>query len=109
MGGTVTPACPRCGSAMVVRRQRATGDAFYGCTRFPDCRGTIGISGFVDDVRMPKRRRPRLSTGGKYAKDAPEVIELLVARVIGRDLSLREGCLVQGIGLVLLAAIAIWF
>ena len=34
-----TPACPRCGSTMLMRRSRA-GREFWGCPGFPDCRGT---------------------------------------------------------------------
>ncbi|MBN8768660.1 MAG: restriction endonuclease [Stenotrophomonas nitritireducens] len=32
--------CPRCGAAMVERRNRQTGAFFMGCSRFPICRGT---------------------------------------------------------------------
>ncbi|WP_349779567.1 restriction endonuclease [Xanthomonas sp. WHRI 7065] len=32
--------CPRCGSALVQRRNRRTGENFLGCTQFPKCRGT---------------------------------------------------------------------
>ncbi|OWY01948.1 hypothetical protein B6V75_15450 [Thioclava sp. F1Mire-8] len=35
-----TDGCPRCGSAMVERRSKKTGDVFLGCTNFPKCRGT---------------------------------------------------------------------
>jgi len=38
-----TPSCPRCGSRMVrrvARRGRNAGGAFWGCSRFPTCRGT---------------------------------------------------------------------
>jgi restriction system protein len=38
-----TPACPACGSTMVRRIARKgprAGSAFWGCTRYPDCRGT---------------------------------------------------------------------
>ncbi len=35
----VLAACPRCGSEMVLRRNRA-GQAFLGCSQFPNCRGT---------------------------------------------------------------------
>jgi restriction system protein len=38
--------CPRCGSPMVRREARRgahSGRAFYGCSRFPDCRGTAAI------------------------------------------------------------------
>jgi len=37
------PTCPRCGSAMVRRiakRGPSAGGAFWGCTAFPECRGT---------------------------------------------------------------------
>lgn len=31
--------CPRCGAALVERRNRRTGQSFLGCSRFPACRG----------------------------------------------------------------------
>jgi DNA topoisomerase-1 len=34
--------CPECGSAMVVRRSRF-GRLFYGCQRYPACRGLVSI------------------------------------------------------------------
>lgn len=37
---TGAPPCPRCGSAMVRRRNRSTGSAFWGCPAWPRCRGT---------------------------------------------------------------------
>lgn len=40
------PACPRCGNAMVRRTARQgaqAGTAFWGCTAYPRCRGTVGI------------------------------------------------------------------
>ncbi|WP_184647006.1 restriction endonuclease [Xanthomonas sp. 3307] len=35
-----SPACPRCGSTLVRRINRRTGDAFLGCSHFPRCRGS---------------------------------------------------------------------
>ncbi len=35
-----TPDCPRCGSAMVERTNRRANSTFWGCTSFPNCRGT---------------------------------------------------------------------
>ncbi|WP_435005048.1 restriction endonuclease [Xanthomonas arboricola] len=35
-----TPSCPRCGSALVQRRNRHTNQNFLGCIQFPKCRGT---------------------------------------------------------------------
>jgi len=40
------PACPQCGSAMVrrvARRGAKVGKAFWGCSTFPKCRGTVPI------------------------------------------------------------------
>lgn len=36
--------CPRCGTAMIKRSNRNTGDVFWGCTKFPACRGTRAIT-----------------------------------------------------------------
>ena len=33
-------ACGQCGSEMLVRRNRSTGESFYGCSRYPSCRFT---------------------------------------------------------------------
>lgn len=41
-----TPACPVCGSAMVLRtakRGQNAGNVFYGCRRYPGCRGIVNL------------------------------------------------------------------
>lgn len=38
---SATPPCPRCGQATIQRRNRQTGQPFFGCSGFPQCRGTI--------------------------------------------------------------------
>ncbi len=38
--------CPKCGGLMVVRRNRQTREPFYGCTEYPDCKGTRSIDAF---------------------------------------------------------------
>jgi hypothetical protein len=43
-----------------------------------------------------------LSAGGRYARDFPDLVELLVARRLGRSLSRKEGCLVQVVALIAL-------
>lgn len=43
----ITPSCPACNAAMVKRtatRGDNPGSKFWGCSRFPKCRGTISIS-----------------------------------------------------------------
>jgi predicted RNA-binding Zn-ribbon protein involved in translation (DUF1610 family) len=40
------PLCPQCGSQMIIRSARQgsnNGSQFFGCSRFPDCRGTRPI------------------------------------------------------------------
>ena len=32
--------CPRCGEKMIERASRKTGQAFFGCSRYPKCQGT---------------------------------------------------------------------
>jgi len=43
--------------------------------------------------------RQKLSTGGRQARDLPDAVELLVARVIGRNLTPIQGCIVQVLAL----------
>jgi len=40
------PACPSCGSLMALRTAKAgptPGSQFWGCTRYPDCKGTLPV------------------------------------------------------------------
>ncbi len=42
------PNCPKCGAGMVKRtakRGANAGNPFWGCSRYPDCRGTLSIDG----------------------------------------------------------------
>lgn len=38
------PNCPYCGKQMVLRKNRKTGKHFYGCSTYPNCKGTIKIA-----------------------------------------------------------------
>ena len=45
-GSSVIPPCPRCGGAMVLRtagKGDNKGNRFWGCSRFPTCRGIISV------------------------------------------------------------------
>lgn len=45
--GTISPACPKCGGAMVKRVARQgsnAGNEFWGCSKFPACRGIRALS-----------------------------------------------------------------
>ena len=39
------PSCPSCGGEMVKRYSSKTGDEFWGCYGFPECRGTRPLRG----------------------------------------------------------------
>lgn len=42
----MTPLCPKCGVAMVLRSSKkvgAAGNAFWGCSKFPECRGVLKV------------------------------------------------------------------
>ncbi len=41
-------ACPKCGSEMVLRvanKGPHSGKKFWGCSKFPDCRGVVSVGG----------------------------------------------------------------
>ena len=38
------PSCPLCGGTLVLRRNRRDGSPFWGCRRFPSCRGTRDVT-----------------------------------------------------------------
>ena len=43
-----TPHCPKCGGSMILREAKKganAGNIFWGCAKFPGCRGTLNISG----------------------------------------------------------------
>jgi hypothetical protein len=43
--------CPKCSSKMVKRTARRTNKDFYGCSKFPKCRGTRELDGSVREKR----------------------------------------------------------
>jgi hypothetical protein len=47
------PTCPRCGSPMARRKAGKTGSEFFGCLRFPDCRGTREVTDVPAPARSP--------------------------------------------------------
>jgi ssDNA-binding Zn-finger/Zn-ribbon topoisomerase 1 len=99
--------CPSCGSSMMPRHNRTTGEPFWACSRYPACRGTRPASTEITSApavpKSTRRRRYRLSDGRREPRNVPDVIELLVARRLGRNLGIWEGFAVQivAIGAVL--------
>jgi hypothetical protein len=97
-------ACPRCGSTMVRRTNSQSGEPFLGCSRFPGCRGTRPLAGGSSRAPVTFRPRYKLSAGGR-ARNIPDVVELLVARAIGRNLTPIQGCIVQVLAVAIFAGL----
>lgn len=36
-----SPKCPKCGSPTKSRKKKSDGSKFWGCVRYPDCKGTV--------------------------------------------------------------------
>ncbi len=50
-GSITTPLCPSCEGPMILRMNRRDGTSFWGCRRYPACRGTRDVG---SDSREPQ-------------------------------------------------------
>lgn len=50
--------CPKCGGEMASRTNRGTGQKFWGCKKYPACKGTLNTDGEVS-TRQNSQRRER--------------------------------------------------
>jgi len=55
------PRCPKCNAVMKIRSARASGDLFWGCTKYPDCNGTQPLT----DLDWEKLAGPDLRSLGE--------------------------------------------
>jgi len=39
------PLCPRCKGSMRKKKNKSNGTRFWGCSKYPECRGTVDIAG----------------------------------------------------------------
>jgi DNA helicase II / ATP-dependent DNA helicase PcrA len=46
--------CPKCGAQMIIRNRKDGSGKFYGCTKFPACRGIVNYQGEVRRVTVEK-------------------------------------------------------
>jgi DNA topoisomerase I len=66
------PKCPKCGSEMVLRKSYR--GEFYGCSKFPNCRGTVNVEGGQKaepektDEKCPKCGSPMQIKNGKRGR-----------------------------------------
>ncbi len=55
IAGSASPTCPECGGAMVTRtarRGRNAGGRFWGCLKYPKCKGTVDATGATAAERV---------------------------------------------------------
>jgi ssDNA-binding Zn-finger/Zn-ribbon topoisomerase 1 len=53
---TVTYKCPECGGEMLLRTNRQNDQKFWGCKKYPDCRGTRDSSGLSRAERDAEKK-----------------------------------------------------
>lgn len=53
---TDTYPCPECGREMALRTNRQNGNKFWGCKRYPDCKGTRDENGLSKEERAEAKR-----------------------------------------------------
>ena len=59
--------CPECGGPMISRMNGKTGQRFWGCKKFPDCRGTRNTDGEATqerEDRLPSDSATEIHGGG---------------------------------------------
>lgn len=54
---TQTFLCPECNGPMLLRTNRNDGNKFWGCTKYPNCRGTRDSAGLSKAERAAERSK----------------------------------------------------
>ena len=58
---TRTPTCPKCEGPMALRTKRSDGSSFWGCLRFPSCKGTRDIESSRESrINEPQDSAPQV-------------------------------------------------
>lgn len=69
MSGTLAPKCPNCSEDMILRlagKGRNKGNYFYGCSRFPRCKGTHPFNGNVNESDLSLPTSPMSEENGTF-------------------------------------------
>jgi len=53
--------CPECNGDMIQRRNKTNGDIFYGCRKYPNCKGTRDSNGLSRAEREEQSNRQEVS------------------------------------------------
>jgi predicted RNA-binding Zn-ribbon protein involved in translation (DUF1610 family) len=65
---TDTLACPDCGSDMALRTNRQNGNKFWGCKKYPNCRGTRDENGLSKAEREEQKyKQDQVSQEGGFS------------------------------------------
>lgn len=65
---TDTFPCPECGSDMMLRTNRQNGDKFWGCKKYPECRGTRDSSGLSKEERRTQQDNYEQQSGFSFRR-----------------------------------------
>ena len=62
------PFCPECGAKMALRRPKPSQsfDPFWGCSQYPDCRGTRSVTEVNEDQMPMFPHAPSNTVSKKY-------------------------------------------
>lgn len=64
----LAPLCPECEGEMLLRTNRQNGDKFWGCKKYPTCRGTRDSSGLSKEERKAKQDNFDQQSGFSFNK-----------------------------------------
>lgn len=61
--------CPECDGDMVLRTNRIDQNKFWGCKKYPNCRGTRDIDGLSKEERRYKKEQAEQQAGFSFNRD----------------------------------------
>jgi ssDNA-binding Zn-finger/Zn-ribbon topoisomerase 1 len=61
--------CPECNGEMALRANRQSGEKFWGCKKYPACRGTRDSAGLSKEERRIEKEKVEHQTGFSFNKD----------------------------------------
>lgn len=61
--------CPKCGAKMISRANRNTGQRFWGCSRYPECKGTRNTDGEAPKEKDDEESESKLPSDRQREND----------------------------------------
>ena len=88
MAFTIADHCPECGCVLKVRRNRADGNNFIGCSGYPTCRFATGLDVTLEDLayRMDllEKENDRMSRSGSNGSGPSAEVRAIIKNLIFR-------------------------